>query len=178
MRSWRDRFLAQASLLASILVMLATVAYPGAASAQARLGPIGPHTVGSKLSDVRAYRTVEDCLIEQNGADCTFIAPDGVEYVVLGDSVTAVVAKEKSVHGDLTLPFGLKFGDSLATAVPKLIAQGRRWTVSIPEEGQRGGIVMSSEDIYPGAGGLSFGVDIYFDHDRLVRVDYDSGDGD
>jgi hypothetical protein len=176
MRSRSDQFPLLTAILAGMLVMLASLV-PGAARAQTTVERLGPHTVGSKLADVRAYPKSGDCVIEASGADCTFIAPDGVEYAVLGDSVTAVIAKEKSVH-DVTLPFGLKFGDSLATALPKLIAQGKHWTLSPPDDGPKDILFFSSEDTYPGDNGISFGVDLYFDHDRLVRVDYDSGDGD
>jgi hypothetical protein len=162
------------AILAATFVMLASLA-PGAALAQVER--IGPHTVGTKLAAVRAYPKTGDCLMDQSGTDCTFIAPDGVEYAVLGDSVTSVTAREKAVH-DVTLPFGLKFGDSLATALPKLVAQGKHWTLSTPEDGPKDVIFLSSEDTYSGENGVTFGVDVYFDHDRLVRVDYDSGAGD
>jgi hypothetical protein len=185
MRSRSDQFPLLTAMMAAALVVLASLApdaahalAPDAARAQTgAVGRIGPHTVGSKLAEVRAYPKTGDCLIDQSGADCTFVAPDGVEYAVLGDSVTTVIAKEKSAR-DVTLPFGLKFGDSLATALPKLIAQGKHWNLSTPDEGPKDAIFLSSEDVYPGENGVTFGVDVYFEHDRLVRVDYDSGEGD
>jgi hypothetical protein len=173
-----DRLSGRATL-ACVLMTLALQAVPHAAHAQARSpGPIGPRTVGSKLSEVRAYPQEGDCVIEANGADCTFLSPEGVEYVVLGTSVTQVIAKEKTIHAAVTLPFGLKFGDSLPTTLPKLVAQGRKWTLRPPEDGPKDQIFLSSEDTYPGLNGSSFDVELYFDHDRLVRIDYNSDEGD
>ena len=171
----------QAGILASMALLVGALACPDAAHAQAlKLTRIGPQTVGSKLAEVRRYRHAsDDCQIDKNDADCTFIAPDGVEYVVMGNAVTEVIATEKSVHGDVTLPFGLKLGEHLSTALAKLTSQGRRWTLGPPDEEPREGVVfLSSEDVYQGEGGMPFGVDIYFDHDRLVRIDYDTGQAD
>jgi hypothetical protein len=173
-----DRSAAQASLLASTVIMLAMLS-AGSAHAQARLvAPLGPHTVGAKLSDVRAYSKTEDCHLDQKSTDCTFVSPEGIEYVVQGSSVTLASAREKSIHGSVMLPFGLKFGDSLATALAKLVAQGKRWTLGPPEDGPQDQIFLGSEEAYPGENGATFVVEVYFDRDRLVRVDYDADDGD
>lgn len=173
MRLWSDRFALTSPLLTRLLVLLAGLALHQAASAQAP-GPLGSHTVGTKLAAVKGYQKSDDCVIEPRNVDCTFVAPNGVEYSVLGDTVTTVSAREKAVHGDLPLPFGLKFGDSLATVLPRLIARNRRWTLSPPDEEPREGIVIASEDTFPGEGGATFTVELYFDHDRLTRVDYTS----
>jgi hypothetical protein len=178
MRLESDRFSGRAAL-ACLFMTLALLAHPDTTHAQARSpGPMGPRTIGSKLSEVRAYPPQGDCVIEASGADCTFLSPEGVEYVVLGSQVTQVVAKEKAVRATVTLPFGLKFGDSLATTLPKLVAQGRKWTLRPPEDGPQDQIFLSSEDAYPGLNGSSFDVELYFDHDRLVRIDYATDEGD
>lgn len=170
----------QAAALASMALLLGALSYPDAAHAQVlKLTRIGPQTVGSKLAEVRRYRHAsDDCSVGKNEADCTFIAPNGVEYVVMGNTVTEVIATEASVHGDVTLPFGLKLGEHLGTALAKLTFQGRRWTLGPPDREPREGVVyLSSEDVYLGEGGMPYGVAIYFDHDRLVRIEYDSGQG-
>jgi hypothetical protein len=181
MRFPNDRLALHACILAAALVTLAALAHPGTAHAQVlRLERIGPKTVGSKLAEVRGYpHAAGDCQVDKTDADCTFLAPDGVQYVVNGDSVSEVIALDKSVHGEITLPFGLKLGESLASALPKLTGQGRRWTLATPDDGPKEGVVyLSSEDNYQGENGTSFSVDVYFEHDRLVRVDYDSDQGD
>lgn len=170
-----------ANALATLAVLVYALASPGTAGAQTpKLPRIGAHTIGTKLADVRRYRRAsDDCEMGKSEAECTFIAPNGVEYVVMGSGVTEVIATEKSVHGELPLPFGLKLGERLGTALAKLTAGGRRWVVGPPEEEPKEGLIyLSSEDVYQGENGTAFGVALYFDHERLVRIDYDSGQAD
>lgn len=177
-RRWKSQLALQAGVLTAAAVLLGALACPGAAQAQTpKLARIGPQTVGSRLAEVSRYRrTSSDCRVDKVEADCVFIAPNGVEYVVMGSAVTEVIATEKSVHGELALPFGLKLGERMGTALAKLTSQGRRWSLGTPEQEPKEGVVyLSSEDVYQGENGSAFGVDIYFDHERLVRVDYDSG---
>jgi len=144
-------------------------------SAQERLiEPLGRHTVGSKLADVRSLMRSENCLIEGSNADCTFTDGNGVAYVVLGGAVTAVGVTETTAGPGVKLPFGLEFGDDLDVAARKLVTDGRTWTLGGDSETSTG-IVLSSSESYTGKNGWDFGVEIHFAYGRLVGVSYVSG---
>ncbi|MDP2326232.1 MAG: hypothetical protein Q8N51_19700, partial [Gammaproteobacteria bacterium] len=133
----------------------------------------GAHTVGSSLADVRQYRTSENCIIEKDNADCSFIDLNGVRYVVLDKSVIAVVAQTESASSKLGLPYGLKFGDSLEAAIRKLVSVGDDpWLVGTDHEG---GVAVSSYKQYSGKNGVKFNVGLQFTKDKLVEVKYNSG---
>jgi hypothetical protein len=136
---------------------------------------LGRHTVGSKLSDVRSYRTTEHCDIEEDFADCKFVDPNGVSYVMFEDSVTWVIADEKTVRSSVKLPFTLKFGDEMGVVVQKLVAEGRTWSVLVDRDNRQKGVVFSSKQRYSGENGWDFTVEIVFEKGRLVRVSYNSG---
>jgi hypothetical protein len=167
------------------LTMLITVACLGIARAQESrtlpITPLGRHTVGSKLSELRAYRT-EDSWISDDGrdADYAFITPDDVEYVVLGESVVCVRAREEALRMGLKLPFGLRYHDGLDAAMAKLRAEGRGWGVfespkcrCSPSE-----TYVLSEDQYQGQNGWTFKVEVFFEHGQLVRVAYNTWESD
>jgi hypothetical protein len=133
---------------------------------------LGKHTVGSPLSEVRGYKAGDDCVIEREKADCAFVDPDGVEYVVLDDSVTLVTANEKSTSRTLRLPFGLRFGDSVGAAIQKLIVGDRVWLVGSDHSG---GVTLSSYDRYAGVRNWDFKIEIRFEEGRLVEIKYNAG---
>lgn len=161
--------------LAFGLVLLLTLGCTNPVHAQGQqLEPLGRHTVGSKLSEVRNLRHSENCLIEGGNADCTFTDANGVAYVVLEDSVTTVTAAKKATKPGVQLPFGLKFGDTFDAAVGKLVSGGRTWILG-EDHGVPAGIVASSREKFLGRNGWGFNVEIRFASGRLVAVSYCSG---
>lgn len=138
------------------------------------IAPLGRFTVGSKLSDVRTLRRSENCLIEGENADCTFIDSSGVAYVVLEDSVIAASVSEKTAGPGVLLPFGLEFGEGVDSAVRKLVAQHGTWVLG-EDPGVSAGIVLSSRERFVGMNGWDFNVEIRFQSGRLVSVLYGSG---
>ncbi|MBP6514873.1 MAG: hypothetical protein KA224_06805 [Steroidobacteraceae bacterium] len=138
------------------------------------IAPLGRHTVGSKLADVRSLRQSENCLIEANYADCTFTDGDGVAYVVFEDTVTTVAVTERTAGPSVRLPFGLKFGENLDVAARKLVSGGSVWTLGADPD-TSAGVVLSSTVSHSGKNGWNFGVEIRFANGRLVGVSYVSG---
>lgn len=161
--------------LAFGLVLLLALGCTGQVLGQGQqVEPLGRHTVGSKLSDVRDLQRSENCLIEGDNADCTFTDANGVSYVVLEDSVTTVTVAEKATKPGVKLPFGLKFGDKIDAAVGKLISGKRTWILG-EAHGVPAGVVVSSVEKYSGKNGWDFNVEIRFAYGRLVAVSYNSG---
>lgn len=165
----------QAFFALGVLVVVHLLSSCAAAAEQPRsIEPLGRFTVGSKLSEVRNLRQSENCLIEGNNADCTFIDANGVAYVVLDDSVIAVTASQKTSKSTVALPFGLKLGDSVQAAVQKLASEGKTWILAEDPGGEKGA-VLSSRERYMGKNGWDFNVEILFEKDRLIEISYNSG---
>lgn len=163
------------SPLALGLVLLLALGCTDPVHAQGKQAePLGRHTVGSKLSEVRNLQRSENCLIEGGNADCTFTDTNGVSYVVLEDSVTTVTVAEKATRPGVKLPFGLKFGDTYDAAVGKLVSGGRTWILG-EANGVPAGVVASSREKFSGKNGWDFNVEIRFANGRLVAVSYNSG---
>jgi hypothetical protein len=159
----------------SALIALAAFAITDTVCPQVRtIDPLGKHTVGSKLADVRAYKASENCSIKRNSADCAFTDSSGVEYVVLDDSVITVSATEKTARRGMALPFGLKFGEDLGTAARKLVPGKGTWIIHADPDTSTG-IVLTSGEKYLGKNGWDFIVEITFNQGRLVGISYNSG---
>lgn len=135
---------------------------------------LGRATVGSKLSDVRSFERSENCLLEEDFADCTFTDSDGVSYTVLDDSVTTVSVGEATASSDVSLPYGLRFGDSLDASVSKIVARGELWTLGRNPDASTG-IVLVSRESFAGNSGSAFSVELFFERNSLVNVTYSSG---
>jgi len=158
-----------------VLVMCGSItAFAGVTTERIKphVSPLGEHKIGAPLSEVRGYKSSSDCLIEREKADCVFISPDGVEYVVLESNVVAVIASEKTSSQTVRLPFNLRFGDSIGVAIVKVVADGRGWLVG---PGPSGGVTLSSYDRYGGVGDWDFNIELRFQHSRLVEIKYNSG---
>ena len=159
---------------AGLLTLAAIVASTGTAADPDRLKVpgLGRHSVGTPLSEVRKYKRSSNCLIEGDKADCAFRDPDGVEYIVLDDSVIAVRVTEKTTSDKVTLPFALHFGEPIQAAIHKLIVGDRIWVVGSDHSG---GVTLSSYDKYAGLGEWDFNIEVRFEAGRLVEIKYNSG---
>ena len=161
--------------LAVGVFILSTLGFIDSVRAQGKpIEPLGRSTVGSSLSDVRPLKRSENCLIEGSNADCVFTDTNGVAYVVLGDSVTAVTVTESTAGPVVKLPFGLLFGDSLDSAARKLVSGGRTWILA-GDSSTSTAVILTSSGQYSGKNGWSFRAEIRFENGRLVGVSYNSG---
>lgn len=163
------------SPLVSGIVMLLIFGCTDPVQAQGQqIEPLGRPSVGSKLSEVRSFKRSENCLIEGNNADCTFLDSNGVAYIVLKDAVSTVTVTENTAGPGVKLPFGLKFGDSLDSAARMLVSGGKTWVLGA-DSSTSTAVVLSSSGKYSGKNGWSFHAEIRFENGRLVGVSYNSG---
>lgn len=133
----------------------------------------GKQTVGSLLADVKQYKKGENCVLEKDNIDCTFIDQNGVKYLVFDKAVIAVVAKYENASSKIGLPYGLKFGDGLDVTIRKLVSLGDdQWLVGTDHEG---GIAVSSYKQYLGKNGVKFNVELRFIKEKLTEVTFRSG---
>jgi hypothetical protein len=136
------------------------------------IAPPGLYTVGSKLSDVRNLPHSDNCVIQDNYADCTFTDSNGVSYIVYGNSVTNVTMKEKTTEPRVKLAFDLEFGDTFDNAIPKLVSPaGRTWLLG-KDPSPPSGVYAICGGQFLGANEVHFSIRIYFQGGRLVAVDY------
>lgn len=137
---------------------------------------IGEFTVGSPLKQLMRLRR-ENCQIEpdQSQADCTFINGDGIQYVVLGQTVESVIVDADRVKRRIRLPFALVLGESLTESLKKLTASEQdRWTIFRAVDGG-GDIAMVSTREYSSSTGARFRVQLLFKSEKLVEIRYGVG---
>jgi hypothetical protein len=175
MRPSNRRNLMLANPMIAALAMLLMLGCTDQVHAQGKqIESLGRSTVGSQLAEVQSLKRSENCIVEGGNADCTFADTNGVSYVVLEGSVTAVTATEGSAGSGLKLPFGLKFGDSLDAAAKKLVSDGKTWVISADPD-TSAGLILGSSDRYAGKNGWDFNVEVRFESGKLVGISYNAG---
>ena len=144
------------------------VAFAAEPSSPLHLPKIGPQSVGAAMGKVARYARGQDCVFRPDHADCSVRDPkSGVEYVVFGKNVTIAIA-EMQHASSARLPYGMRFGESMAAVLGKLpMSNEQSWT--------SGNEFIVSDHQYIGENDWSFGLEIHFEAGALVKVVYRSG---
>ena len=103
------------------MTILTLVFLSWSAEARPQVKVVDLSAVGGPPSKaVLAYRVAGRCESEVGQEDCRFVSPDGVEYDVYDGQICEIHVDVTKVSGSLSLPYGLKFGDTQVEALRKL----------------------------------------------------------